>query len=296
MKYYSELENPIIFIGSGRTGSTVISEMIMKHPDLAYPSNYQEMFYKYPVVNMIRLIFDNKLWRLFGQKKQLNKLSIFNRFYFKAFENYNMWRYLFGDSINFSRDFLVDTSISEERIQFIRNYFHKMVKYQHRKRLIFKITGPSRIIFLTKIFPDAIFINLKRKKIPVISSLLNVDYWKTRGMNKLWWTGVYSEKEKKWVKKNSENAVLLTAFQLKKIDDITNFEIKKQKPKYMEINYEDFIVNPKREIDRIIDFTNLKPFEYNKYLNKITIYNQNRNDSDYFSRSELRDVNKILQN
>lgn len=294
MKDYKELHDPIIFIGSGRSGTTIISEIIMRHPDLAYPSNYQEKYYKFSNVNTIRLIFDNKFWRLYGQKKQLNKVNILNAYYFRPAESYKMWNYLVGEDIDFSKNFLVDKSLNEKRVQFIREYFYKMVKYQNRKRLVFKITGPSRISFLTKIFPDAIFINLKRKRIPTISSFLNVNFWKTRGRYKLWWTGVYSEEEKEWAIKKSKNALLLTAFQLKKIDDITQIEIDKIQPKYMEVNYEDFVANPENEIKRIIKYTNLKPYNYKKHLEGIKIYNRNKKDCEYFTKSELKDINRIL--
>ncbi len=293
---YKELRNPIIFIGSGRSGTTIISEIIMRHPDLAYPHNYLDKYYKYPNVNIIRSIFDNNFWQLMGKKRQLNKVSLFNDYYFRPSEGYKMWNYLVGDRIDFSRDFLLDSYIEEERVKFIRKYFYKMVKYQNRKRLVFKITGPSRISFLIKIFPNAIFINLKRNKIPTISSFLNVEFWKTRGMNKLWWTGAYSNEEKEWARINSGKAGLLTAFQLKKLDDITEIELNRYKPKYMEVNYEDFVVNPENEINRIINISSLNFFEFDKYLKGIKIYNRNKKDSDYFSSRELQDIYRILQN
>jgi len=62
------IEKPIIFIGSGKSGSTIISEIIMRHKDLAFPSNYQKMFFKNPKINIIRNFFDNKLWKIYGQK------------------------------------------------------------------------------------------------------------------------------------------------------------------------------------------------------------------------------------
>ena len=126
----------------------------------AFREAFQKRFPKSLCVNRIRLIFDNKFWHLYGQKKQLNKVDFLNKYYFQPSECYKMWNYLTGEDINFSRSFLVDESLSEERISFIRKYFNSMVKLQNRQRLTFKITGPSRITFLSKIFPDAIFINL----------------------------------------------------------------------------------------------------------------------------------------
>ncbi len=294
MKNYKRLQNPIIFIGTGRSGTTIISEIISRHKDLAYVSNYNQRYPKSRYINLVRLLFDNPFYKTDGQKKQLNKVSLINRFLFKPNEAYNMWDYLTGNDIDFSRDFLIHNSISDERIDFIRNYFDSMVKFQNKKRLVFKITGPSRITFLSKIFPDAVFINLKRNYIPTISSFLNVDFWKTRGIDKLWWFGVYNKKEEEWILKNAGNGALVTAFQLKKINEITELEVKEMQPKYLEVHYEDFVENPFKIIKRIIEFATLAPFNINRFLKKVKIYNRNKKDTDYFNEAELKELNKIL--
>ena len=166
MKNYKNLQKPIILIGTGRSGTTIISEIIDRHPDVAFPNTYQDKYPAYSKVNLVRPLFDNSLWRIFGHKPQLNRTSPFNKIIFKPSEAYNMWNYLVGDELNFSRSFLIEERLSEERINFIRAYFNKMVSYQKRNRLTFKITGPSRLSFLLQIFPDAVFINLKRNLVP----------------------------------------------------------------------------------------------------------------------------------
>jgi len=293
MKKFEKLEKPIIFIGTGRSGTTIISEIMHRHPDLAFPSNYQKKYPANSKINLVRLLFDNPLWRIIGQKPQLNEVSDINRYLFKSSEAYKMWDYLSGESIDFSRGFLNEETLSEDRINFIRSYFNKMVVFQNRNRLSFKITGPSRISFLLKIFPDAIFINLKRNLIPTINSFLKIDFWQSRGARQLWWNGVYDENEKDWAEKNSNNPILMTAFQLIKINEISELERNQFKPKYLEINYEDFVDNPKQELKRIMSFTELSPFDIDKHLNKVTIYNRNKKDSDYFGQEDLEKIHKL---
>lgn len=295
MKKYKKLQKPIIFIGTGRSGTTIISEIFNRHPDLAFPSNYQDKYPTNPNVNLIRLFFDNGLWRSFGQKPQLNKLSRFNKYIFKPVEAYNMWNYLTRDDLDFSREFLTEEYLSEERVDFIRSYFNKMVIFQNKNRLTFKITGPSRMSFLLQIFPDAIFINLKRRLIPTINSFLKVSFWESRGANQLWWFGVYDEDEKKWALNNSNNPSFLTAFQLKKIIQITEMEVNKFQPKYLEIRYEDFVAKPEKELKRILNFTGLPSFEVANHLKAIKIHNRNKEDADYFKQDELATIYEIIK-
>ncbi len=289
------IEKPIIFIGTGRSGTTVISGIILRHRDLAFPSQYQNIFFMNPKINLIRNLFVNKFWKIHGQKKQLNKVSILNRYIFRPSEAYKMWDYLTGDDIDFLRGFLLNKKETKEKISFIHGYFQKMINYQNKKRLAFKITGPSRMEYLLSIFPDAYFIILKRNPIPTVSSFLKVDYWRNLGFNKLLWTGAYSEQEKYWVNKNRDNPVLLTTFQIKKIYEVTKLECEKCNPDYIEVNYEDFVKNPKEEIIRILDFVNLDvDVACLNYLKENKIYNRNKPDSEYFSEEELENINKIL--
>jgi hypothetical protein len=258
-KKTTRIEKPIIFIGTGRSGTTIISEIIMRHRDLAFPFNYQNFFFMNPKINLIRNFVDNKFWKIYGQKKQLNKVSILNRYIVKPSEAYKMWGYLTGDDIDFSRGFLLNKKETNERISFIHGYFQKMIKYQNKKRLTFKITGPPRMEYLLSIFPDAYFIILKRKYIPTVSSFLKVNYW------------------------------------IKKIYEVIKLECKKCNPNYIEINYEDFVRKPREETIRILDFVNLKvDIACLNYLKKNRIYDRNKDDLEYFSRKELEKINNIL--
>jgi hypothetical protein len=291
------LDKPIIFIGNPRSGTTIISEIIMRHKDLAFPSNWQNKFYKNSGINYFRLLFDNKLWRLYGQKKQINTVSVFNKYIFRPEESYPMWNYLTGPGVDFSRDFLLDISADEERRKFIRNYFSKMVKFQRRKRLTFKITGPSRINYLLSIFPDALFVILKRGEVPIISSLLKVDFWQKRGAHRLWWKGVYTKEEKNWAEKNKFNSKLLTAFQVKKVEDYTRLELQKYRPSYIEVYYEDFVKNPIEGIQKILRFLELEENASDcfKYLNKTKIRSSIKTDKEYFEDEDLQSIYKVLE-
>lgn len=292
-----QINKPVIFIGTGRSGTTVISEIIMRHPALAYPSNYNARFYKYPIVSIIRYLFVNKFYRIYGKKKQLNTINPIARFSIKPGENYNMWSYLTGKNIDFSRNFLLDTAVPAERINFIRNYFIKLMKWQGKKRLAFKITGPSRIGFLQQIFPDAYFVYLKREPVPVISSFYKVKFWVTRGLNRLHWLGAYSDEEMNEIEKHKDNSVYMTAVQIKKLIDMHQYEVKKCKPNIIEISYEYFIKNPEQSIHAILDFANLKKDSELcfKYLNTLKIYNRNKQDEEYFTEQELRTIYNILK-
>lgn len=272
----NNLKNPLIFIGSGRSGTTIISEIVFRHESLAWPSNYQVLFPGVPKVNLLRRLFDNKFWHLQGQKQQLNEVSKFNKYFFKPAEAYPFWEHITGKRIDFSRGFLLNEKATPEECERIRTAFSRLVHYQGRQRLAFKITGPSRIGYLTSIFPDAVFINIVRDAVPTIKSWLNVDFWQDKGKHQLWWEGAYSKEEEAWAKQNSDQPELLGALQYKKLMDVTNEEIRTYKVKCLTVRYEDFVQDPATEIHRIMDFADLNlSAAVENYLSKLKIYNQN---------------------
>ena len=292
----TSLKQPIIFIGSGRSGTTIISEIIFQHPYLAWPSNYQEKYPKRHVINYIRRIFDNKAWSLVGKKKQLHSTSILNKYFFKPGECYKMWEFITSEHINFSRDFLLEEKEDLGKINFIRDYFTKMIKGQGRKRLAFKITGPPRIGYLLSIFPDAIFVLIRRKYIPTISSLLKVDFWGSRGMQNFWWKGPYSAEENEWAEKNKNSPAEITAYQLKKIRWAEDLEIKKYHPNILKVDYEDFVIQPKEHIKKILKHCNL---DYDNRIDQFLIRNpivsRNKKDEEYFDYDTLQKIEMVLK-
>ena len=292
-----KISKPIIIIGTGRSGTSIVTDIIMRHKDLAFPSLYNDLFYKYPSINILRNIFDNPLWRIFGEKKQLNKVKFLNKFIFRHMETYNLWEYLSGFNINFSRDYLLNSTASDKRVEFIHLYFIKMLKYQNRKRLAFKLTGAPKIGYLLSIFPDAKFVIMKRKVIPTISSFLRVDFWKEKGYNEIWANGAYSEQELIIADNLKNTPELLTALQIKKINEVTQIECKKHSPDFIEVQYENFTNNPFGELKRIFAFLRLDIDNtcFN-YLSNKKIYNRNKPDNQYFSPSQIKNIKKIFDN
>jgi hypothetical protein len=170
-----------------------------------------------------------------------------------------------------------------------------MVKYQGKKRLAFKITGPSRISYLSSIFPDARFVYIHRDDIPTINSLLRVKFWKERGYSRLWWDGVYSDEEKEWAGGNRDRPALLTALQIRKLNETTREELEKHRSSCMEVRYEDFVGAPEEVLNRVLHFLDLEKGAENcrNYLSAHKIHNTSRPNHPLLEQ-DLEEVQKIL--
>ncbi len=297
------LQKPIIIIGSGRSGTTIISEILFQHESLAWHNNYQEVFTRSTHINYLRRLFENRFWKLpafrkfVGVSKNTRQKfnTALNLVSFNPIELYRFWEYLSGPRINFSRGFLLNERATEKEKKFIRNFLAKQVKYQGRKRLIMKFTGPGRLEYLTSIMPDALIINVVREPLSTIRSWLEVGFWQRMGINKLWWLGAYSPEEEAHAKKLTSDPALITAFQYKKLMETTEYEINKLGLNVYEARYEDFVQNPTEFIKKIMDYAQLSPSkQVNAYLKNITVSNRNNRSSSKTQFSE-ETKNKIYE-
>jgi len=279
------LENPIIFIGPGRSGSTIISEFIMVHEQLAWPSNYLEMYPYADWSNYLRPVFDNSFWRVTAEKGQINKTRLFNTYLPCPAEAYPFWERLSRDEIDFSRGFLLGDVATTDEKKKIRAVFANLVKAQGRERLALKTTGPGRIGYLQSIFPDAIFINVIREPTATVRSLLNVPFWKDLGMHQLWWTGAYSEAEKRYYQTIRHDANLSTAFQLEKILCTTRQEAEQCNADVTTIHYEDFVANPSVIVEQVLSISGLASSKWiNRKLETTPVHNRNCIQQSQFVR------------
>lgn len=201
-----------------------------------------------------------------------------------------------GPRIDFSRNFLLNERATEKEKKSIRNFFSKMVRFQARKRLAFKITGPARMEYLSSIFPDALFVNIVREPVATVRSWLEVQ-WSNQITDQLWWTGAYSESELEKAKDLSANPALFAAFQYKKIMEKTEEEIRKVNPKLYVLSYEEFVTDPSGSIKNLMDFLELKKSKLvDVYMDKISVSNRNNRQAKSSKTSISDDVKQqILQ-
>jgi Sulfotransferase family len=290
LKHKHLIEKPIIIFGTGRSGTTVISDIIFRHEDLAWHSNYQELLPKSAAINYLRRVFDNSMWHIIGMNTQNNK-SLINQLYFRPIERYDFWEAITGPRIDFSRGFLLNERATEEEANRMRIHFAKMVKYQNRKRLAFKLTGPARMEYLSSIFPDAVFVQINREPVSTVRSWLEI-HWSNQITDQLWWTGAYSDAELAEAKSLSHDQALFAAYQYKKIMEATAYETKKLHANVYAANYEDFVKQPRQFIADMMQAVGLAPSKFvDDFMDKISVQNRN-NRAAASAKTEMSEETK----
>ena len=243
------IDRPVIVVGTGRCGSTMLHRLLARHPELGWLSTFNEVF---PTQSWLSAFSGLYRSRMFSD-------SFKHRTFFpKPFEAYKFFEhYLPG----FSRRDRPQTAedVVESGIEPVRTRLAKILRYQGKSRLLIKVTGWSRIEYFQRIFPDAMFVWLKREHRSVLSSWVQAGWLDvTTGLDSpRWqWGQVPAAYREAW--EDLGGGPLLSAavkIQLD-LDDIRRNMAKFPDSSY-ELEYEDLIADPLGELKGITDFCGL---------------------------------------
>jgi hypothetical protein len=242
----------------GRSGSTLLFEILAAHPELAWFTQYLNRAPGWPSLAMISRL--GGLGPAFRRRPPGSEAGAawLERLRIRPAEAYGVWRHYCGE--RFLRDFLTGTTATEEERERLLWFASRVVRYQGRPRLASKITGPARIEYLNSIFEDALFVHLVRDGRAVAESLLRRNFWRNSSrMRKPAWDNALSDEELTRWRELGADPLALAAIQWRAAvlgarRDAASFV----PDRYLEIRYEDFLADPHELLDRITDFCDLQ--------------------------------------
>ena len=242
------IDKPIIIVGTGRCGSTLLHRIMAMHDHIGWLSPYNE-------------VFPTQLW--LSTLSRMYKMRAFEgvksgRYFPKPFEAYKFWEhYLPG----FSRRDKPQTAddVPPEGVGPVRSAVSKVLAYQGEERFLAKVTGWSRIAYFDQIFPDARFIFLNREHRSVVSSWVRAGWLDvTSGLdNDAWqWGEVPNEYYELW-KELGGSPILSAAVKIKlDLDDIHK-NVARFAERCTELQYEDLISEPQKSLREVTRFCEL---------------------------------------
>ena len=254
MKKTPSIVQPVFFIGMGRSGTTILFEALTQHKEVAWPSNYCEWMPSSLYMNALLPMLD--MIGLRGHKKQYGIALPGNRYLPQPDEAYKFWDYYTQE--NFSRSYLNNVNPTKETILRVKDAVYRVMRWQRKARFAAKFTGPGRVAYLAKIFPDAHFIHVIRDGRSVVESLLRQNFWIEKdGLEKPFWDGTPKHIINEWIS-SDKNSDVLTAIQWRYIiESIRKDFTDLPDLSYMEVRYEDFVAEPDDTLESIYHFSNL---------------------------------------
>ena len=246
----SHVDRPIVIVGTGRCGSTMLHRLLARHPQLGWTSTFNEVF---PTQAWLS-VFSN----LYNSRMLNDRIKHWTCFP-KPFEAYRFWEHFLP---GFSRrDKPLEASdVPGEGVEPLRRTVASLLRFQGRERFLIKVTGWSRIAYFDRIFPDARFIFLQREPRAVLSSWVQagwLDVTSAVDSPRWQWGAVPAPYRETW-KELGGGPLLSAAVKIQlDLDDIRR-NIRQFPERTLELDYDALIAQPLQVLRSITDFSALR--------------------------------------
>ncbi len=242
-------QRPLIVVGTGRCGSTLLHRVLAHHEGLGWLSTINEVLPAQPWLSALSGLYRVPL------PARIKGLSAFP----KPYEAYRFWEhYLPG----FSRRDRPQTAddVAAAGIRPVRRATAEVLRFQRRRRLLVKVTGWSRIAYFDRVFPDARFVSLRRDPRSVVSSWIKAGWLDVTSPpeSDAWqWGEVRADYLELWHQLGG-GPLLSVALKIRlDLDDIAaNMALFPDR--CMELWYEELITRPEKTLQSVCEFAALE--------------------------------------
>lgn len=272
-----KVKGPIFVIGSGRSGTTILYNILCTHPDLTFFTKLSNKFPDNPWLSVINRLYKFPLIGSFLKKSILTKT--FAGSIFSPSEGEDIYRHCgFRDNIKMTAN-----DINKVNSEMFKTIVKDHLKYAGKKRFVTKRTANTqRLELLNAIFPDAYFIHIVRDGRAVAVSLTQTPWWKSMA---LWWS---DRKKVSELLSSGEKPMELAATHWQKnvLEILKNRRLFKKR--YLEVTYEDLTNDPHKILSSILKFCRLRP--YTSFFSQLPKHMDNMNYKwkDYLTPSEQK--------
>jgi hypothetical protein len=243
------LRRPILIVGTGRCGSTMLHRLIALHADVGWLSTLNEA---HPTQAWLSVC--SKLYRSNRFTREIKH----KRYFPKPFEAYEFWEHFLP---GFSRRDKPQTAedVYAEGIDPVRRAVAQVMKYQGGERFLAKVTGWSRMAYFDRIFPDAMFVFLNREPRGVVSSWIQAGWLDVTSSpeSDTWQWGPVPEPYFQLWKELGGSPILSAALKIQMDLDDIRANVAQFPQRSFELQYEDLVTQPNSSLRALCEFTDL---------------------------------------
>lgn len=246
----SETSQFLFLIGTGRCGSSLIQEILARHPGVGFLSNLEDRVPSPPAAGR----WNNALYQRIPAE-----LTRKGRIRYAPSEGYRaLEREVSGILGAPFRDLTAQdvTPVLERRM---RDFFEERARLQGKPLFVHKFTGWPRVGFVNAVLPRARFVHVVRDGRAVANSFLQTSWWRGFAGPEAWGWGPLPESYRQEWEESGRSFVLLAGLHWKLLIDATQHALAQlDEDLWIQIRYEDFVREPRKQLRRLLDFAALR--------------------------------------
>jgi hypothetical protein len=237
-------------IGGGRCGSTLVHEVLARHPDVGFLSNLEDRFPHARFPSRWNKLIYRWIPPQFTRKGRLR---------YAPSEGWRILDQQVSPMLSMPiRDLRAD-DVTPWLSQRFREFFEQRAAAQGTAVFVHKFTGWPRAGFVEQILPGAKFVRIVRDGRAVANSVLKTSWWRGyEGPERSLFGPLPEPYQAEWEASN-RSFVLLAGLEWKLLMDV--FEAAEQSidpDLWMTVRYEDIVADPRRWFGEMLAFLGLK--------------------------------------
>lgn len=251
-----------VVVGTGRCGSTLVQEVLSRHPDVGFISNLDDRLARLNLSGR----FNGPLYRRLGPRppgmtslRHSRRLLERGRLRIAPSEAYRLLdRQVTAAWSRPCRD-LVAADLTPHQAARLRAFFDRRIQRQRCRLLLHHVTGWPRTGFLHAAYPELRVVHVIRDGRAVANSWLQMGWWDGwRGPDN-WLFGPLAPADRQEWEESGRSFVVLAALGWKML--MAAFaEARALHPpgQWLDVRYEDLLADPSGQLDRMLDFLGLE--------------------------------------
>jgi hypothetical protein len=235
-------------IGTGRCGSSLIHEVIARHPDVGFLSNVDDRLGR-----IVGGRWSSSIYRSLPQS-----LTRKGGLRLAPSEGYRILDRAVSPMISTPVRDLVAEDATPWLVNRFRRFFEEVAASQRTPVVIHKFTGWPRARFIQEALPSARFVHVVRDGRAVANSLLQMAWWRGYRGPEAWNWGPLPERYAKEWDASGRSFPVLAALQWMILLDAFD-DAKKAIPpdRWLDIRFEDFVDAPREHTQKMLGFFGL---------------------------------------
>lgn len=278
-----QIEKPIFIVGSGRSGTTLLYNLLATHPEVCWFSNLTDKFPSFHCLAAMHRLLDAPLIG-YHMKRQIIRRSMPSLRPSEAENIYHKYCRFQHARKTTSADI---TEEMELRFKCVTN---EHLRFTGKKRFLNKQTANTqRIELIQSMFPKAYIIHIIRDGRAVANSLLHVPWWNNVD---IWWLGYRPDR---WEKAGREPVELCAQHWKRDVEEILQHK-HLFKDRYFELKYEELVKRTRSTALDIFNFCHLKESKESEKLLPESLKNMNYKWESQLTEPQKRIVNSAIGN